>query len=167
MYSEILEELISMALEDGTLTEQKRNMIIRRAEKDGEDPEEVMMVVESRFRKLGIDSSNAENLYSHETDYLDEDVAMDESGEETEVNTGIYVPSAVQSKVIEMVKKYNSQASKWGYCIIEYDEANQMLYGAFEEKKEAKGFWNESKEAYRNGYLKEDFEKIIKLCGQN
>ena len=49
MYSDKLEELISAALQDGNLTEQKRNIIKRRAEKEGEDVEEVMMVVESRL----------------------------------------------------------------------------------------------------------------------
>lgn len=49
MYSEKLEEVISAALADGNLTEQKRNIIMRRAEKEGEDAEEVMMVVESRL----------------------------------------------------------------------------------------------------------------------
>jgi len=49
MYSEKLEEVITAALADGNLTEQKRNIIMRRAEKEGEDVEEVMMVVESRL----------------------------------------------------------------------------------------------------------------------
>ena len=49
MYSEKLEEVIAAALTDGNLTEQKRNIIMRRAEKEGEDVEEVMMVVESRL----------------------------------------------------------------------------------------------------------------------
>lgn len=49
MYSEKLEEVISAALADGNLTEQKRNIIMRRAEKEGEDVEEVMMIVESRL----------------------------------------------------------------------------------------------------------------------
>ena len=40
MYSDKLEELISAALQDGNLTEQKRNIIKRRAEKEGEDVEE-------------------------------------------------------------------------------------------------------------------------------
>lgn len=52
MYSEKLEEVISAALADGNLTEQKRNIIMRRAEKEGEDVEEVMMVVEARLLGL-------------------------------------------------------------------------------------------------------------------
>ena len=52
MYSDKLEELISAALQDGNLTEQKRNIIKRRAEKEGEDVEEVMMVVESRLHNI-------------------------------------------------------------------------------------------------------------------
>ncbi len=53
MYSEKLEEVISAALADGNLTDQKRNIIMRRAEKEGEDAEEVMMVVESRLLSQG------------------------------------------------------------------------------------------------------------------
>ncbi len=51
MYSDKLEELISAALQDGNLTEQKRIIIMRRAEKEGEDVEEVMLVVESRLQQ--------------------------------------------------------------------------------------------------------------------
>ncbi len=53
MYSEKLEEVISAALADGNLTDQKRNIIMRRAEKEGEDAEEVMMIVESRLLSQG------------------------------------------------------------------------------------------------------------------
>lgn len=52
MYSEKLEEVIAAALQDGKLTEQKRNIIKRRAEKEDEDVEEVMMVVESRLLEV-------------------------------------------------------------------------------------------------------------------
>lgn len=53
MYSVKLEEVISAALADGNLTEQKRNIIMRRAEKEGEDVEEVMMIVESMLLSQG------------------------------------------------------------------------------------------------------------------
>ena len=46
MYSDKLEELISLAIQDGELTEQWRNLIMRRAEKEGEDVDEVMLVVD-------------------------------------------------------------------------------------------------------------------------
>lgn len=52
MYSEKLEEVIAAAIADGNLTEQKCNIIKRRAEKEGEDVEEVMMVVESRLKNV-------------------------------------------------------------------------------------------------------------------
>lgn len=58
MYSEKLEEVISAALADGNLTDQKRNIIMRRAEKEGEDVEEVMMVVESRLLNQNKKQSN-------------------------------------------------------------------------------------------------------------
>ena len=59
MYSEKLEELIALAIQDGNLTEQKRNIISRRAEKEGEDVEEVMMVVEARLHQSKNDNINA------------------------------------------------------------------------------------------------------------
>ena len=52
MYSDKLEELISLTIQDGELTEQWRNLIMRRAEKEKEDVEEVMMVVEARLKNL-------------------------------------------------------------------------------------------------------------------
>lgn len=52
MYSENLEELISLVLSDGNLTDEKRDIIKRRAEKEGEDVEEVMMVINSRLKKV-------------------------------------------------------------------------------------------------------------------
>ena len=58
MYSEKLEEVISAALADGNLTERKRNIIMRRAEKEGEDVDEVMMVVESRLLNQNKKQSN-------------------------------------------------------------------------------------------------------------
>ena len=62
MYSDRLEELISAALQDGNLTKQKRNIIMRRAEKEGEDIEEVMMVVESRLHKVTNASSKSKKV---------------------------------------------------------------------------------------------------------
>ena len=69
MYSDKLEELISAALQDGNLTEQKRNIIMRRAEKEGEDVEEVMMVVESRLLgQAKVQSNNAPSNAVQESD---------------------------------------------------------------------------------------------------
>lgn len=75
MYSEKLEELISLALQDGNLTEQKRNLIMRRAEKEGEDVEEVMMVVEARLQKneaKGLFSSDSLNAITSNLQYAND-----------------------------------------------------------------------------------------------
>lgn len=80
-------------------------------------------------------------------------------------NTPCYhIPSNNLSKVIRMIEKYNKKAEEWGYETLAYNEQTMTFTGSFTEKNEANGFWAESKEVYRNGYLKEDFEKIVKLC---
>lgn len=51
MYSKELEELIENVLEDGVITEQERAVLCKRAQACGEDPDEVMVVVEGRLAK--------------------------------------------------------------------------------------------------------------------
>lgn len=51
MYSKELEELIENVLADGVITEQERNVLRKRAQACGEDPDEVMVIVEGRLEK--------------------------------------------------------------------------------------------------------------------
>ncbi len=51
MYSKELEELIENVLEDGVITEQERAVLCKRAQACGEDPDEVLVVVEGRLAK--------------------------------------------------------------------------------------------------------------------
>lgn len=51
MYSKELEELIENVLEDGVITEQERAVLRKRAQACGEDPDEVLVVVEGRLAK--------------------------------------------------------------------------------------------------------------------
>jgi len=52
MYSETLEELISFALSKGELSEKDREIILRRAQKEGEDVDEVNMVLDAKVANL-------------------------------------------------------------------------------------------------------------------
>ncbi len=52
MYSKELEELIESVLADGVVTENERAVLRKRAEACGEDPDEVMVVVEGRLAKI-------------------------------------------------------------------------------------------------------------------
>ena len=52
MYSEKLEELISFALSKGELSEKDREIILRRAQKEGEDVDEVNMVLDAKVANL-------------------------------------------------------------------------------------------------------------------
>jgi len=51
-FSSRLEMLIDSALQDGVLTDQERAVIMRRAEKEGEDPEEVEMIINARLLEI-------------------------------------------------------------------------------------------------------------------
>ena len=52
MYSKELEELIDSVLADGVVTDQERAVLRKRALACGEDPDEVMIVVDGRLAKM-------------------------------------------------------------------------------------------------------------------
>ena len=52
MYSKELEELIESVLADGVVTDQERTVLRKRAQACGEDPDEVMIVVDGRLAKM-------------------------------------------------------------------------------------------------------------------
>ncbi|MCH5318729.1 MAG: hypothetical protein J1E38_03345 [Paramuribaculum sp.] len=52
MYSEELEELIDAILEDGVITEKERAVLHRRALAEGEDPEELDIIIDARLAKM-------------------------------------------------------------------------------------------------------------------
>lgn len=49
LFSDGLEELINSVAESDELTDKKKEIVLRRAVKDGEDPDEVEMILEARF----------------------------------------------------------------------------------------------------------------------
>lgn len=52
MYSKELEELIDSVLADGVITDQERTVLRKRALACGEDPDEVMIIVDGRLAKM-------------------------------------------------------------------------------------------------------------------
>ena len=52
MYNEKIEALIDIALEDGVLTDKERNILLKKAQESGIDPDEFEMVLDSRVAKL-------------------------------------------------------------------------------------------------------------------
>lgn len=155
MYSEKLEELISLALSDGILTEEKRNIIKRRAEKEGEDVDEVMMIVESRLQK--------QSLLSAQAEFVEEETLF-------EPGYNLIVPEKVMKKVLKIMEGYNKKAEKWGYEVLRFHSFTHTIDGRFRPKTDAEdskaGFMAEMKEAYKNGDLGEEWKKILKLCGR-
>lgn len=96
MYSDKLEELISLAIQDGELTEQWRNLIMRRAEKEGEDVDEVMLVVDSRLKKLQpqcIMRNNADSRFNYEGCEIFE-------GLETQLTRNLKLQSETSGKLV-------------------------------------------------------------------
>ena len=65
MFSERLENLIKACLQDGFLTEQEKQAILKRAESEGEDPEEVDIYIQSLMQK-------AQQSLKQKEDELDE-----------------------------------------------------------------------------------------------
>lgn len=49
LFSDGLEELINSVADSDELTDKKKEIVLRRAVKEGEDPDEVEMVLEARF----------------------------------------------------------------------------------------------------------------------
>lgn len=67
----------------------------------------------------------------------------------------------------EKVAAYNSYAIKHDYECIEIDYENKEIKGTFSPKDENKyhgfiGFFKNFVTAYHNGYLKEDYDEIVK-----
>lgn len=58
MYSRELEELIESVLADGVLTDKERTVLRKRAQACGEDPDEVIVVVEGRLTKVNKQPTN-------------------------------------------------------------------------------------------------------------
>jgi len=57
-YSDNLEELISMAVADGKITDKEKRALLRRAIEEGIDPDEFEMVLESRFRDVYVEATD-------------------------------------------------------------------------------------------------------------
>ncbi len=57
-YSDNLEELISMAVADGKITDKERRALVRRAMDEGIDPDEFEMVLDSRFRDVSVEATD-------------------------------------------------------------------------------------------------------------
>ena len=57
-YSDNLEELISMAVADGKITDKEKKALLRRAMDEGIDPDEFEMVLESRLRDVSVEATD-------------------------------------------------------------------------------------------------------------
>ena len=60
LFSARLEAMITAALQDGVLTDKERELLKRRAEKEGEDWDEVEMIIEARLAEMKSTASSPE-----------------------------------------------------------------------------------------------------------
>ena len=75
------------------------------------------------------------------------------------------VPESVLPQVINIINGYNKKAAKWGYELLTLNSDNTIT-GKFTPKENPNaGFMQKIKEAYKNGDLGEEWDKILKLCG--
>lgn len=70
-------------------------------------------------------------------------------------------------KLEKKVKAYNHYACKHGYTTIAIDYHNKTINGQFTPRDEKQhsgfiGFFKNLVTAYHNGYLKEDYDEIVK-----
>ena len=81
----------------------------------------------------------------------------------------LYVPESAVPEVLEIIARYNKDAAKWNYELLEYNAESHTISGKFTTKTDAKdskaGMWQEMKEEFKNGYLEYDWKRILKLCG--
>lgn len=82
-FSERLEKLIAVALQDGILTDKEKEIIRRRAEKEGEDPDEVEMIVEARLAETILNKDVAEKQHAATEEQRN---AVEESSHSTNSN---------------------------------------------------------------------------------
>ena len=79
-FSERMEKLIAAALQDGVLTDKEKEIIRRRAEKEGEDPDEVEMIIEARLADMNASKQQktaAEATTAKATPAVEEDFKSD------------------------------------------------------------------------------------------
>ena len=75
MFSERLENLIKAALQDGVLTDQEKASIVKRAQAEGEDIDEVEIYIQSLMQKRQQELSQKNK---EERDVLNETIAQEE-----------------------------------------------------------------------------------------
>ena len=89
--------------------------------------------------------------------------------EKENVDKIIEVPENVLPKVLKILDYYNQRAEKWGYEKLVYDNSTRQLAGSFKpittaETSSNSSLWSKMKESGRNADLKEEYDKILKLC---
>jgi hypothetical protein len=180
MYSEQLEELIALVIQDGNLTEQKRKIIERRAQKEGEDVEEVILVTEMRLKQC----SSSSELIVNDADpqaqsYTSENEIEDPyvTGNWTKFfrdNNCYIIPPSNSKRVHKLVDKWKKYAEKWhwtGNSVDQYPEGEYYrvkspmknpCFNPFSGTGDEKGFLE---------YFKKELdmfdkinEEIIELC---
>ena len=170
MYSEKLEEVISAALQDGKLTPMKRRIIKRRAEKEGEDVEEVMMVVDARLQQ-------SESLVGDSNDMLIDNVTLVTESQYNELEKyrkegySVFQVSNCIGVMVTIMNEYNTNAEKWGFAEMLWSDSlsdANVLYIKEQPELKGKKSFNATRITevvrLRASYLQAFYDIVSRIC---
>ena len=120
MYSKDIEEVIDAALLVGVMTDNVRNALRSKAEAEGEDADEVIMVAEMRLKKSMQDTPQSDSEYDVILRNDEVKEVTDNQYEELEQfrKDGYFVYEISNDYigiVASITHDYNSRAKEWGY----------------------------------------------------
>lgn len=177
MYSKDIEEVIDAALLVGVMTDNVRNALRSKAEEEGEDADEVIMVAEMRLNK-SLQNTQSDSEYGIITWEHGAKEVTDKQFEELEKYKGFgyKVYEAIDyncGEVATFVHDYNLYAGQWGYLEIIWSELfpNQHILYVKYEPMSYDDYMNIVGESfdmvdygYRNGYMEALANAIDRIC---
>lgn len=134
MYSKEIEEVIDAALLVGIMTDNVRNALRSRAEAEGEDADEVIMVAEMRLKQNpnGDKSKVDKKSIGRYVMSAEKEIEWFESN-----GYQVYKTDKGAKKYIEvLINDYNTKARAWNYSLIEVSRAMKEDYVFFTKFKE-------------------------------
>lgn len=178
MYSKAIEEVINAALLVGVMTDKVRNALRSKAEAEGENADEVIMIAETRLNKSLRGSQSNSNSNKISTREIGAKVVTDKQFEELETykRLGYEVYEATNHNcgiVVSLIRDYNLNAEQWGYSEIIWSELfpnEHILYiknepMSFDDYINNVGDSFDIKEyGYRNGYMEGLANAIERIC---
>ena len=138
IFSDRLEALIAAALQDGLLTDKERELLKRRAEKEGEDWDEVEMIIEARLAEM----QTEKEILSAATPQMDA-IELKDANELNSEGLRYY-----NSQNYEEAAKWFRKAAEQGHAIAQYN-LGELFYlgrGVPQNDQKAREWWQKAAE---------------------